>query len=244
MRPIVAISCDRTEAVDATGPNAHGRIRPTPAKVVVSEAIIERIRASGMEAILLPPAPKDTAGVVAWTLKHCAAVVITGGNHDIHPSHYGQEVSGRLDKVDEGRTHLELALALACLEDDMPVLGLCGGMQALAVASGGSLHQDIAKDIPGALEHEQPTAPTKVWHPVSLGPTVLRKTYGTSMIRVNSTHHQAVDDPGGFEVAGRAPDGVIEAIVDPNHRCAVGLQWHPEYLDAAPFKMLAHFSRR
>ena len=90
----------------------------------------------------------------------------------------------------------------------------------------------------------QPTDPNEVWHPVSLSSALLRKTYGTSMIRVNSTHHQAVDDPGSLEVAGRAPDGVIEAVVAPDHRCAVGLQWHPEYLDMAPFAMLAHFTRR
>ena len=197
-----------------------------------------------MEAVLLPPEPADTDGLVRWVLAHSAAVVISGGNFDIHPSHYDQEVSARLDRVDEGRTGLELSLAQACLEADHPVLGLCGGMQALAVASGGTLHQDIGACVPGALEHEQPTAPSEVWHPVSLGNTVLRKTYGTSMIRVNSTHHQAVDDPGGMVVAGRAPDGVIEAVVAPDHRCAVGLQWHPEYLDVAPFAMLAHFSNR
>jgi putative glutamine amidotransferase len=243
MRRVVAISCDRTAAVPAAGPNAEGRTRPTPARVMVAEAVVQRVREAGLEAVLLPPEPADTAGLVAWTLQHCAGVVITGGHFDIHPSHYGHAVSGRLDKVDEGRTDLELALARAALAADLPLLGICGGMQALAVAAGGTLHQDIAAALPDALEHEQPTAPDQVWHPVSLGPTVVRKAYGTSMIRVNSTHHQAVDDPGSLTVAGRAPDGVIEAVVAPENRCAVGLQWHPEYLDAAPFRMLAHFTR-
>jgi putative glutamine amidotransferase len=211
---------------------------------MVSEAIVTRVREAGMEAVLLPPGPRDTEAMVRWVLDHSAAVVITGGHFDIHPNHYDQEIRGRLDRVDEGRTALELALAAACLEADHPVLGLCGGMQALAVAAGGSLHQDIAACVPGALQHEQPTAPTEVWHPVSLSGDLLRKAYGTSMIRVNSTHHQAVDDPGSLEVAGRAPDGVIEAVQAPDHRCAVGLQWHPEYLDVAPFTMLAHLSRR
>jgi putative glutamine amidotransferase len=244
MRPVVAISCDRSEAIPASGPNEAGRVRPVPARVMVSEAIVTRVREAGMEAVLLPPGPRDTEAMVRWVLDHSAAVVITGGHFDIHPNHYDQEIRGRLDRVDEGRTALELALAAACLEADHPVLGLCGGMQALAVAAGGSLHQDIAACVPGALQHEQPTAPTEVWHPVSLSGDLLRKAYGTSMIRVNSTHHQAVDDPGSLEVAGRAPDGVIEAVQAPDHRCAVGLQWHPEYLDVAPFTMLAHLSRR
>jgi len=244
MRPIVAVSCDRTEEMEATEPNEHGRTRPTPARVVVAEAVVERIRAAGMEAILLPPAPPDIQDFVAWTMEYCSAVVITGGHFDIHPSHYGHDVTARLDRVDDGRTSLELALALACLDKDLPLLGICGGMQALAVAAGGTLHQDIATCVPGSLEHEQPTSPSEAWHPVSLHPTVVRQAYGTSMIRVNSTHHQAVDDPGSLQVAARAPDGVIEAVVAPDHRCAVGLQWHPEYLDGAPFKMLAHFSKR
>jgi putative glutamine amidotransferase len=244
MRPVVAISCDRTEVVPAPGPNAQGRIRPVPARVIVAEAVVQRLREAGLEAILLPPAPENAAEMVAWTLEHCASVVITGGHFDIHPSHYDQEVHGRLDRVDEGRTVLELLLAQACLDQDVPILGICGGMQALAVAAGGTLHQDISACVPGSLEHEQPTAPTESWHPVSLSASLIRKAYGTSMIRVNSTHHQAVDDPGGLEVGARAPDGVVEAVVAPDHRCAIGLQWHPEYLDAAPFKMLAYFSRR
>lgn len=244
MRPIVAVSCDRSEAIASTTPNEHGRIRPVPAKIVVAQAVVTRIREAGMEAILLPPAPMDVPGLISWVQAHCAAVVITGGHFDIHPRHYGQEVSERIDRVDEGRTGLELALAGACLTHDVPVLGICGGMQALAVAAGGTLHQDISACVPGAMEHEQPTDPNEVWHPVSLSSALLRKTYGTSMIRVNSTHHQAVDDPGSLQVAGRAPDGVIEAVVAPDHRCAVGLQWHPEYLDMAPFAMLAHFTRR
>jgi len=196
-----------------------------------------------MEVILLPPEPAAPNDIIEWTLAHCSAVIITGGAHDIHPSHYGQDVSARLDRVDEGRTVLELGLAKACMESDMPLLGICGGMQAMAVAAGGTLHQDIKACIPDSLEHEQTTDPSKIWHPVSLTPTVVRKAYGTSMIRVNSTHHQAIDDPGNLEVAGRAPDGVIEAVVMPDHRCAVGLQWHPELLDSAPFMMLAHFTQ-
>ena len=113
MRPVVAISCDRTEVVPAPGPNAQGRIRPVPARVIVAEAVVQRLREAGLEAILLPPAPENAAEMVAWTLEHCASVVITGGHFDIHPSHYDQEVHGRLDRVDEGRTVLELLLAQA-----------------------------------------------------------------------------------------------------------------------------------
>jgi putative glutamine amidotransferase len=244
VKGVIAVSCDRTPGVPAPGPNADSRVRPTPPRVIVSEAVIDGLRDSDMEAVLLPPAPQNIDKYVEWVMSRCDGVVITGGAFDIHPENYGHEVSARIDRVDEGRTNLELALARAAIDRNVPILGICGGMQALVVAGGGTLHQDISKCISGALQHEQPTDPSKSWHPVSLAPTVLRKAFGTAMIRVNSTHHQAVDDPGALEVAGRAPDGVIEAVVHPDHKCCVGVQWHPEYLDFAPFRLLAYFSRR
>ncbi len=243
MKAVIAVSCDRTPGEPATGPNSHGRIRPTPPKIVVAEAVLLALHEAGVEAILLPPQPHDVDPYVRWIMSKCNGVVLTGGAFDIHPSHYGQEVTARIDRVDEGRTNLELALARAAIDQNVPILGICGGMQALVVAAGGTLHQDIATCLPSALEHEQPTDPAKSWHPVSLAPTVLRKAFGTAMLRVNSTHHQAVDDPGALEVAGRAPDGIIEAVAHPDHRCCVGVQWHPEYLDTAPFRLIAHFSR-
>lgn len=244
MKAVIAVSCDRSPEKPANGPNAQGRIRPTPAKVQVSEAVIAALRSCGMEPILLPPAPEHLNPYVEWVMRHCQGVVLTGGAFDIHPNHYNQNPSARLDRTDSGRTELELALAAAAMDQNVPILGICGGMQALVVAGGGTLHQDIQSCVPGALEHEQPTDPSQSWHPVSLAPTLLRKAFGTAMIRVNSTHHQAVDDPGALEVAGRAPDGVIEAVIHPDHRCCVGVQWHPEILDVAPFRLFAHFARR
>ena len=84
-----------------------------------------------MDSILLPP--EGTPELVDWVLEHCDGVVITGGAFDIDPKWYGQEQQGRLDMVDEGRTQLEMTLAKKAIERDVPLLGLCGGMQVLAV---------------------------------------------------------------------------------------------------------------
>ena len=242
MTPIVAVSADRSPGAAAKGPNAEGRIRPKRSTVHVSEAVISSLRTHGVEPIVLPPAPEDVDGVIAWVMANCQGIVITGGHFDIHPSEYGQSVTERLDRVDTGRTQLELALARAAIARDKPILGICGGMQALAVAGGGTLHQDISACIERPLEHEQSSDPATPWHPITIDTGLVRKAYGCSVLRVNSTHHQAVNDPGCFEVTARAPDGVIEAIEHPQLRCCVGVQWHPEIIDPAPLKMLAWFA--
>ena len=244
MLNVVAVTADRSPAVPATGPNALGRIRPTAAKVHVGELVVSHLRAFGVEVVVLPPEPARVDDVVDWVIEHCAGIVLTGGNFDIHPSMYGQDVEARLDRVDAGRTALELALARAAIRRDHPLLGICGGMQAMAVAAGGTLFQDIKAQIPGALEHEQDSDPSEPWHPISIATGLLRRAHGCSLMRVNSTHHQAVRDAGPFEVTATAPDGVIEGIEHPHLECCVGVQWHPELLDPAPLRMLAWFAQK
>lgn len=166
------------------------------------------------------------------------AVVLTGGHFDIHPSHYGAEVSGRLDRVEPTRTELELDLARACLGRGLPVLGVCGGHQALAVAAGGSLFQDIGADLADAGTHEQPNDPTEPWHRVRV--TGRAALWIGSQIEANSTHHQAVRDPGrGLVACGHSDDGVIEVIASEAGAFALGVQWHPELLgDLRPYRAL------
>lgn len=197
-----------------------------------------RLRAAGLEPLLLPPLEGDTGGLVQRVLGMVDGVVIPGGAFDIHPRHYGQAQTGRLDHVDEGRTALELAFARRAMEQGLPLLGICGGMQVMAVAAGGTLVQDISTEHPGAQEHEQPTDPAQPWHEVRLEAGPLRAALGTTTA-VNSTHHQAVLDPGLLTVSGRAPDGVAEAVHHDGHRFCVGVQWHPELLEGPLFRAFA-----
>lgn len=232
-RPFVAVSCDRR----AGGPAPDGpRVRPRRAEVWVAETTVAHLRAAGAQVLLLPPG--DPA-IVPGLLERVDAVVLTGGAFDIHPRHYGQDVAARLDRVDEDRTALELSLALACAERGTPLLGVCGGMQALAVALGGTLLQDIRAADPTALDHEQPTDPAEAWHPL-LAEGRLAGLVGAA---VNSTHHQAVADPGPLRVIGRAPDGVVEAVELAGHPFCLGVQWHPELLDGRLFAALVRAVR-
>jgi putative glutamine amidotransferase len=206
--PVVLITMDRTDS-------------PEGGFVRIGVDYVRAVCAAGGAPRLVPPGERQIEAL----LRTASALVITGGAFDIHPRHYGQAITGRLDRVEASRTEMELALARAALDRGLPVLGVCGGMQVLAVADGGTLVQDLPPEPP----HEQPTDPAEPWHAVHLLPP-LSGWLGPE-IAVNSTHHQAVDDPGrGFVVAGRSPDGVIEAMVHRAHPFAVGVQWHPERL--------------
>jgi putative glutamine amidotransferase len=246
MRPIIAVTTDRR--VHGPQPDAPGRIRPARAEIHVGQAVVDHIRRAGGEPLLVPPhgGPNQAlSGLIDWLLGNVHGVVITGGAFDIHPHHYGQSVGARLDRVDEGRTGLELSLAKAAMASAIPLLGICGGMQAMVVAAGGTLLQDISASVKGAIEHEQPSDPAKPHHLVKLSPSVLRECHGNKAeIEVNSTHHQAADDPGYLAIIGRASDGVVEAVSHPIHPFCIGVQWHPERLDPAPITALVQHAGR
>ena len=196
-----------------------------------------------MQAVLLPP--EGSSELVDWVMQHCDGVIITGGAFDIDPKWYGQEQQGRIDMVDEGvGTQLEMNLARKAIKQNIPLLGLCGGMQVLAVVSGGTLIQDISTHDPQALEHEQPTDPATTWHAVHLESRRWIEWFGSDTIQVNSTHHQAVDNLGQCTVVGKAPDGIAEAIEIPNLAFCVGVQWHPELVDSTIFTAFGQAIRK
>ena len=110
----------------------------------------------------------------------------------------------------------------------------------MAVAEGGSLVQDIRAQIVNCLEHEQPTSPDEGWHTVHFSTGQLYDIYGETL-KVNSTHHQSVRNPGRFTITGVSPDGVVEAM-ELEGQFAVGVQWHPEFLDGHLFTALVRAS--
>ncbi len=185
--------------------------------------------------------PHDPALAEAY-LDRVDALVVTGGAFDIDPALYGAGERHATVTLKECRTAAELALVRGALDRDLPVLGICGGQQLLAVALGGTLVQHIPDSLPDALEHEQRNPRHEPGHPVALVPgTLLHRIVGVDAMRVNSAHHQAVGDPGPFAtVNARAPDGVVEGVEDARFGFCLGVQWHPEFLiDAGDRRIMA-----
>ena len=172
--------------------------------------------------------------------------MVTGGAFDIDPALYGEEAHPTV-ALKTGRTQAELALIGGALDRGLPTLGICGGMQLLAVVLGGSLIQHIPDVMPTALAHEQAGPRDRAGHSVAVAPgTALRAITGRGAMEVNSSHHQAVRAPGRAVVSATAPDGVIEAIETPDMAqggaFCLGVQWHPEFLiDEGDTKLFAAF---
>jgi len=186
------------------------------------------VEAAGGLPLQIPPLA-DPA-LVPDVLDAIDGVVIVGGE-DIDPRLYGEEPLPTHEPIPSERLAFDLPFAKALLASSMPALGVCYGCQLLAVASGGSLVQDIPTQIPGALEHggRYPSLPM---HPITITKgTRVASLLGGPTIQVNSAHHQAPKKLGGRLVAtGVAPDGVIEAFEAMGSRFLVGVEWHPELL--------------
>ncbi len=184
------------------------------------------VAAGGLPVLLPSVAPS----LVPAYLADLDAVLLTGGL-DVDPAEYGEPPHPKLGVVDQDRDRFEIALAKEACTRGVPVLGICRGVQLLAVAFGGTLHQHVPDDVPGAMRHDQEHVRVDAAsHEVTVvSGTRLHAILGTTRLRVNSFHHQAVARvPDGFVATASTSDGVVEAMEDPLRGFVVGVQWHPE----------------
>ena len=152
----------------------------------------------------LPVALPHDPALAAEMLDRLDGLVVTGGAFDVDPALYGATEIHATVTLKDRRTAAELALVRGALERNMPVLGICGGQQLLAVALGGTLIQHIPDTIAAALEHEQPNPRDQPGHTVSVVPgTMLHRIVGADTMQVNSAHHQAVAQPGPRAIGQR-----------------------------------------
>ncbi len=190
--------------------------------------------------MVLPP--DVSKKMISEALDQLQGVLVTGGNFDIHPTFYGEHPIHPLRNIKQQRTEFELELIRRALDRDLPILGVCGGEQAINVVLGGSLYQDIASQFPQALEHEQQIPKDQHSHSVKIHlKTNLHRIVDCREMKVNTTHHQAVKKPGrGLITNAIAEDGIIEGIESTEHRFVLGVQWHPESLmrDSLPQKKI------
>ncbi|MBI4640484.1 MAG: gamma-glutamyl-gamma-aminobutyrate hydrolase family protein [Candidatus Tectomicrobia bacterium] len=190
---------------------------------------IRAIESAGGVPLLLPLVGDKE--VIREMLLRLDGLLLTGGV-DLNPMIYGEEPDVKLGVIDPERDEMELSITREALEREVPILGICRGIQTLNVAAGGTLIQDIPSQTESRLKHSQNSVSSLITHSVFIEPgTLLHEIFGESQISVNSYHHQAVKDVApGFQISARSPDGVIEGIERIGDQFALGVQWHPEML--------------
>ena len=195
--PLIGITAD------AGDPARNGKVADS--SLVLPQRYLAAIERAGAVPVVLPNQPGIAN--IRRLLEMIDGLVLSGGDFDIHPRYYGEKPIKQLGAIQAKRTEFELEIADAALNHDLPILGICGGAQAINVALGGSLYQDIAAELghTGVAEHTS------------------RNPQGG--------HHQSVKKLGrGLLVNAIANDGVIEGIESTRHAFVLGVQWHPEVL--------------
>lgn len=216
MRPVIGISANFSDGC-----------------ATLARAYYESVERAGGTPVLLPPT--DSAETIAAALDRIDGLLLSGGA-DFNPLYCGEEPSPRLHSICPERDKAELLLTQLAYNRQMPILGICRGIQTLAMALGGKVRQDIADKA--TVKHSQDAPRSCPTHTVALGEgSIVRSLYDNKeRIAVNSFHHQAVAATGDrFRTTATAADGTIEAIESREFRSIIGVQWHPECLaDGAP----------
>ena len=188
----------------------------------------DAVNNAGGIAVLLPPQPVD-AEIAHAVLSRLDGLIVAGGK-DVNPALYGQDRLITTDEPREDRDDWETALLTAAIEDEVPFLGICRGLQMLNVARGGTLHQHLP-DIVGSERYSLGggvfadnevfvDANTQVGSLLGGGETLIGKSY----------HHQAIDAVGaGLSVTARSDDGTVQAVEVDGMPFGIAVQWHPEH---------------
>lgn len=206
---------------------------------MLAKAYYEQVIRAGATPLLIPPT--TDRNVIVGVLDHIDGLLLTGGA-DVNPLWVGEEPSPRLHNINARRDLSELLLTRLAANRQIPILGICRGIQVLAMALDGTVQQDIYENYlptwsagslaPSTIKHSQDAVQAEPTHTVRIErDSILFSLYHKERMAVNSFHHQAVKAPGArFRTTAVAPDGVIEAIESTEFKSIMGVQWHPEHL--------------
>jgi microsomal dipeptidase-like Zn-dependent dipeptidase/anthranilate/para-aminobenzoate synthase component II len=195
----------------------------------LAEGYYKSVLRAGGVPVIIPPL-SDTS-VIINTLEHLDGLILSGGA-DYDPHYAGEEPCPLLGTINEERDLPELFITQLAYNRQLPILGICRGIQTLAMVLGGHVRQDIS-DI-WQHNHSQEEERHVATHSVFVEKdSLLYNIYAASELSVNSFHHQAVDDAGPrFRVIARSDDGIIEAMESTEYKSILGVQWHPECLES------------
>ena len=236
-RPLIAVTTSELRRPDEVWARPQGE--PPKLEMALATLYPEAIERAGGIPVIVPLLRPDA---IESLLERVDGVCLPGGP-DLQPSTYGEEPHPELGPTEPRVDAVELALVRAADRRNLPILGICRGMQVLNVARGGTLHQHLPEVVGDQLQHRQPEHGSLPTHSVEMASrSRVRRALGGPKLEVNSFHHQAVRTLGrDLAATAWAPDGTIEAVEGQVGRLVLGVQWHAEGLEAhAPlFELLA-----
>ena len=196
-------------------------------KCTLLEGYYRSVLEVGGTPLIIPPC--DDTDMMVSLLDRVDALILSGGG-DINPLYLGEEPLRELGGINPARDWHELMLVRLAANRQIPILGICRGIQVMTAALGGKLHQDIYREASATLKHSQDTERHVCSHTVRIASgSLLHRILGTEMLPVNSFHHQAVKEAApGFAATAYSADGIIEAMESTQHKSMIGVQWHPE----------------
>lgn len=193
----------------------------------INYTYIEAIKRAGGVPVILPVI--DERESIDRYLSFLQGIVLSGGE-DISPLLYGEEPIREVDTISFERDHMEMEIIKGAYSKDIPILGICRGIQTINVALGGTLYQDIYKQIPNAIGHISGFSIGGGYHSIDIvKDSIMYEIFNKEKIQVNSQHHQSIKDIGkNLKVNAYSVDGVIEGIESTSDRFILGVQFHPE----------------
>ncbi len=225
-RPVIGVATQTIEAVPGELPPCW----------IMGQRYVHALRHAGAIPWLIPLLPDDRE-TLREIYSRLDGVFLTGGV-DVDPTNYGEQRAEYCGKTDPDRDAVEIQLIRWAKEDQKPLFAVCRGIQIVNVALGGSLYQDVTKQVPTALRHDYfPTAdqPARDYlaHAIDVANSSrLAELLGGTSVKVNSMHHQAIKQLApGLTATAHAPDGIIEGVEGSNGQYLVAVQWHPEELE-------------
>ena len=188
-------------------------------------AYFDAVSRAGGLPIALPYNKETTEDLLSL----CNGLVLPGGTYTFPDILYGHETN--LNEKIHPRYQFESEFTLRALDAELPMLGICAGMQMIAAAKGATFYSDVRLELPSAIDHLNACPAENTAHRIDITPgTQLRKIIAVDHLEVNTAHKEAIKDNfGNLTISARAPDTVIEGIELPDHPFCIGVQWHPEF---------------